>query len=92
MSNLASDGNLTGSLSAAGCLSGSLNTTGALSGTVTVFDGNYSPYEGDYEVTPTDSTQTLSTQNRYMTANVVINPIPSNYGLITWDGSVLTVS
>ena len=24
--------------------------------------------------------------------NIRINPIPSNYGLITWDGSVLTVS
>ena len=25
-------------------------------------------------------------------ANVTVNPIPSNYGLITWNGSVLTVS
>lgn len=50
------------------------------------------PYEGSYEVTPTQSTQTLLTEGLRMTANVVINPIPSNYGLITWNGSIITVS
>lgn len=50
------------------------------------------PYEGAYEVTPTSEAQTLSTEGLRMTANVVINPIPNNYGLITWSGSVLTVS
>lgn len=49
-------------------------------------------YEGAYEVTPTQETQVLQTENLAMTRNVVINPIPSNYGLITWNGSVLTVS
>ena len=49
-------------------------------------------YEGEYEVTPTQETQTLSTAGLVMDADVTINPIPSNYGLITWDGSVLTVS
>lgn len=55
----------------------------------------YSPlphYEGAYVVTPTRETQTLMTKERAMTANVIINPIPSNYGLITWNGSSLTVS
>lgn len=50
------------------------------------------PYEGDYVVTPTQSTQTLSTAGMKMTDNVTINPIPSNYGLITWDGTTITVS
>ena len=50
------------------------------------------PYTGSYEVTPSLETQTLLTNTKYMTDNVVVNPIPSNYGLITWDGSVLTVS
>ena len=49
-------------------------------------------YEGPYEVTPTLQTQTLATEELVMAHNVVINPIPSNYGLITWDGSTLTVS
>lgn len=50
------------------------------------------PYTGDYEVTPSSETQTLSTNGLFMQADVIINPIPSNYGLITWDGSTLTVS
>ena len=49
-------------------------------------------YTGAYEVTPSQSTQTLSVADKRMTQDVVINPIPSNYGLITWNGSYLTVS
>ena len=50
------------------------------------------PYTGSYEVTPTMEEQTLETDGYSMTANVVVHKIPSNYGLITWNGSVLTVS
>ena len=57
-----------------------------------VIVGAWPEYEGAYEVTPTQSAQVLPTEHRSMAQNVVINPIPSNYGLITWDGSVLTVS
>lgn len=49
-------------------------------------------YHGSYEVTPTQSTQTLSVAGKRMAQDLVVNPIPSNYGLITWDGSTLTVS
>lgn len=49
-------------------------------------------YDGPYEVTPSTETQTLATDNLLMTDNVIINPIPNNYGLITWNGSTLTVS
>ena len=51
-----------------------------------------SPYEGSYEITPTTETQTLLTQGLLSTDNFTINPIPENYGLITWNGSILTVS
>ena len=50
------------------------------------------PYTGDYEVTPTAEEQVLNTRNLRMTDNITINPIPQNYGLITWNGSFLTVS
>ncbi len=50
------------------------------------------PYEGDYVITPTSEAITLETKNKRMTDHVVINPIPNNYGLITWNGSTLTVS
>ena len=49
-------------------------------------------YQGPYSVTPGASAQTLATEGKAMTADVVIAPIPSNYGLITWTGSTLLVS
>lgn len=49
-------------------------------------------YTGEYEVTPSQETQILNTSGLKATSNIVINPIPSNYGLITWNGSTLTVS
>lgn len=49
-------------------------------------------YDGAYVVTPTRQTQTLPTEGCCMLSDITINPIPSNYGLIGWNGSVLTVS
>lgn len=50
------------------------------------------PYLGPYEFTPTNEVQIVDGVNKKMTENIVINAIPSNYGLINWNGSVLTVS
>lgn len=49
-------------------------------------------YEGAYHVTPTNHSQVLDTSEMRMHDNVTIDPIPSNYGLITWNGSFITVS
>ena len=49
-------------------------------------------YQGPYTATPTEETQTLQTHGLMMDHDVTINPIPTNYGRITWNGSVLTVS
>ena len=49
-------------------------------------------YEGPTEVTPSSMEQVLLTKNYRMTENIKVKPIPSNYGLITWDGSTITVS
>lgn len=49
-------------------------------------------YEGSYEVTPTRQEQVLLTANKILLENIVVNPIPQNYGLITWNGAVMTVS
>jgi len=49
-------------------------------------------YDGEYEFTPTSVAQTIPIVGHVATQNIVINPVPSNYGLITWNGSVLTVS
>lgn len=50
------------------------------------------PYRGEYEFTPTEDVQTVHINGLRATRNITINPIPSNYGKITWNGSVLTVS
>lgn len=49
-------------------------------------------YEGATEITPSEEAQTLFTNNLRMTDNITINPIPQNYGLITYNGSTITVS
>lgn len=49
-------------------------------------------YDGPVEVTPSRSAQVLNTSGKSVYSDIVVNPIPSNYGLITWDGSRLTVS
>ena len=49
-------------------------------------------YHGPYTVTPSPEAQVLETGGLVLTRNLTVNPIPSNYGLITWDGSTITVS
>ena len=49
-------------------------------------------YEGEYVFTPSSETQIINAAGLVMNENVTINPIPSNYGLITWNGSNLLVS
>ena len=58
--------------------------SGIITGTV--------PYRGEYAVAPTGERQTLPTSGRTLAQDITIEPIPSNYGLIAWNGSVLTVS
>ena len=49
-------------------------------------------YNGATEFTPSDEAQTIEIAGKTATQNITINPIPSNYGKITWNGSALTVS
>lgn len=86
-------GDLHGTLTSPGTISGSLSGSNTIVGNLTIPSAILPPsYEGEYEVTPTQDTQTLATDSLYMRGNITINPIPSNYGLITWNGSILTVS
>ena len=54
--------------------------------------GGGDPYTGQTVVTPTDYTQVLYTFGKTVGDNITINPIPSNYGKIGWNGAWLTVS
>lgn len=49
-------------------------------------------YDGEYEATPADTEQRILTAGKVLEQDIIINPIPSNYGRITWNGSTITVS
>lgn len=82
-----------GKLSTTGSVNGSVTGAGTTTGKI-ILPTVISPetYTGAYEVTPGDEAVTLSTAGLNMSADVVVNPIPSNYGKISWNGSTLTVS
>ena len=57
-----------------------------------VVTSTVSDYDGEYDITPTDTAQTFSTNGKRVLHDFVVEPIPSNYGKITYNGSILTVS
>lgn len=84
---------MTGRLSGSVNIGGGIGATAPMGGNMTIPTVVAPPiYDGPYEVTPGASAVTLETNGLSMAGNVVINPIPSNYGLITWNGSTITVS
>ena len=48
--------------------------------------------EGEYDITPTNTEQVFSTEGKRCPHNFIVEPIPNNYGLITYNGSIITVS
>ena len=84
---------LTGSISPVGSVTGTILGDHGVSGTITVGGSSDLPeYEGSYTITPGAEAQTLQTAYHVPVENIVVEAIPSNYGLITWNGSYLTVS
>ena len=62
---------------------------------VSITSGGYTPpsYDGEYVVTPKTEEQSLPTKDRYLTENITIKAIPSDYGKITYDQNrTITVS
>lgn len=49
-------------------------------------------YHGPIDITPSDQEQILATADLFMDTDIRVAPIPSNYGLITWNGATLIVS
>lgn len=82
-------GNLSGSEILSGELSGNNTLTGELKAPKQI---DRPIYDGVHEVTPSEEAQILETEGKAVNENIVINPIPPNYGRITWDGRVITVS
>ena len=84
---------LVGTLSAKQGMTGTLSPVGVLSGSLTIGGrATYERYDGEYEVIPSTEEQILETEMKLAKKNIIIKPIPQNYGLITWDGSTITVS
>lgn len=53
---------------------------------------DYPAYGGQTVFTPSSSAQVIPTAGTVLVEDITINPIPSNYGRIEYDGSVITVS
>ena len=49
-------------------------------------------YQGQTEFIPSREQQTAPTAGTLVDTDIIIKPIPNNWGLITWNGSTLTVS
>jgi hypothetical protein len=66
---------------------------GVAVGTQTVQKPSDIPYySGSYTITPGPQAQTLKTEELRMARNLTVEAIPNNYGLITWNGSFLTIT
>lgn len=84
---------LIGELTPVATLQAELSGTGGISGGLSVPEVIANEqYRGDYQFTPTEQAQEIQIADKTATQNIVIAPIPNNYGLITWNGSTLTVS
>lgn len=80
------------SLNAIPQLSGELNNIVKFSGKIANSINFTDLYTGEYRFAPTTEEQIIAISGLKAKENIVIESIPSNYGLITWDGIVLTVS
>ena len=49
-------------------------------------------YHGEYTWTPSAVAQVIPAAGLVAEQDFVIEPIPNNWGLITWDGTTITVS
>lgn len=69
---------------------GNVNSSSRISAKVDV--NHASAYKGEYVITPTTYEQILNTAGKIMAKEVIVERIPRNYGLVTWNGSFLMVS
>lgn len=82
-----------GTISPIASLRGQLSIESAVVGHITIPERvTPAQYTGETVFTPSMEMQIVETRDMYMTDDITINPIPSNYGLITFNGTVITVS
>ena len=90
---LSDTSHMSGVLAETGRIGCSLTEAETLIAELTLPKGKASPpFTGAYTYTPTQETQTIPINGLKAIQDITIEPIPSNYGLITWNGSTITVS
>lgn len=86
-------GQITATLSSKGTVTGALSSPIGLSASLTIPSVANAPrYDGDYTFTPTQTEQTIQIKDLMAREDITIEAIPNNYGLITYNGSTITVS
>lgn len=74
-------------------IDGTASLSNVLDGETLEYLGGAVQLEQDVEVTPTDEDQIIEPSSGYAgLKNVTVKAIPSNYGLITWNGLGIRVS
>lgn len=82
-----------GAIQGIGTINGTIQGTGGISAAISLPEVVDTPaYAGPYEYTPAADAQVITIGGLRATSNITINPIPSNYGLVTWNGAYLTIS
>lgn len=93
MADVGSTIQISGTIQGISQIGGSISLTDGISAELMLPDIVSPPsYQGSYEFTPSAETQIVNVSGMVMTDDITINPIPTNYGLVEWNGSVLTVS
>ena len=86
-------GTITGTLSTPIHIEGVLASDSKIQGTLTIPSAILPPaYTGEYTFTPSTELQVAEVKEKWLTNNITIEPIPNNYGLITYNGTSITVS
>ena len=85
---------LNGDLSISVVLDGDMSAGAVLDGDLGVFQKvvEAPPYTGPLTATPGAQPQTFETAGLMLPGDFVVEAVPNNYGLITWNGSTITVS
>ncbi len=87
---------LDGEMSLIGCFDGDCSLeipeSGEIGVITTINEGALPAYTGETVITPTEEKQVLSTAQTSVLTDITVNPIPSNYGLVTRIGSVLRIT
>lgn len=56
------------------------------------YHSDYPDYEGETVFTPSQETQIIPTGHTVLLSDITINPIPSNYGRITYAGGIISIT